>query len=475
MICNNPTMSAVGRYYVGRFSSESLFGFSAIISIFSIVVLLWMLGLSYLVFRADTSKPENRFMALLLVCEGLKASWIVADLFLYSSAWQGLWGTLWWAKINFFFAAHVISWLLYFSFPIYYRIESLSFLHRPELQRHAWYLAPTIGLLFWIYIAPQDGFRFENSAWMICTQAAVDQGALPSLQLWWGEITPAMMERAEALGPCGRTYDFHVVDEPTGLWTIALASPLISVFALLLLRSSMKQGKKLDNPDQKSVLTSRSLYIGFLGKVTGQMTYFATLLLVFPLLNGGEFVDFAQNSIWQFGSETTSRDRVMYFLWTFTLLFTPLAIAFEAMMFVHASLKDTVFGIDENLRKTFGTAVFTSSGVVLFILGCELMEGALNLPGVYGGLVIGVGVLVVRKPVLTFIDGFSTRLIPSGYSEQETAYLDAYIAAMEDRIVTTEERRLLEMLATSYSLDAERVQEIETAYDASLNLPSEEA
>ena len=89
------------------------------------------------------------------------------------------------------------------------------------------------------------------------------------------------------------------------------------------------------------------------------------------------------------------------------------------MMFVHASLKDTVFGIDENLRKTFGTALFTSAGVVLFIVGCELMESALNLPGVYGGLVIGVGVLVVRKPVLTFIDGFSTRLIPSGYSEQE--------------------------------------------------------
>ena len=164
----------------------------------------------------------------------------------------------------------------------------------------------------------------------------------------------------------------------------------------------------------------------------------------------------------------------MLFFWTFMILSGPLAIGFEAMMFVHASLKDTVFGIDENLRKTFGTAVFTSSGVILFIVGCELMEGALNLPGVYGGLVIGVGVLVVRKPVLTFIDGFSTRLIPSGYSEQETAYLNAYIAAMEDRIVTVEERRLLEMLATSYSLDAERVQEIETAYDASLNLSSEE-
>ena len=45
---------------------------------------------------------------------------------------------------------------------------------------------------------------------------------------------------------------------------------------------------------------------------------------------------------------------------------------------------------------------------------------------------------------------------------------------MEDRIVTVEERRLLEMLATSYSLDAARVEEIESTYDASLNLSSEE-
>ena len=467
-------MTSIGEYYTRRLSAEALFGFSTLISVFSIVVLLWMIGLSYLVVRANPGKTENRFMALLLICEGLKASWIVADVFLYGSTWQGLWDFLWPAKINLFFGAHVISWLLYLSFPIYYRIEFLSFLYNPKLQQHVWYLAPLIGLVTWLLISPLDGFRFQNSAWMICTQAAVEAGAHPTIQSWWGEITPAMIERAEALGPCSRAYDFHVVDEPSGLWAIALMSPVISVFALFLLRSSMRQGKRKENIDRKGVLTSRSLYIGFLGKVIGQMTYFATLLIVFPLLNGGEFVDFAQNSIWQFGSDTTSQDRMMYFLWTFTLLFTPLAIAFEAMMFVHASLKDTVYGIDENLRKTFRTAVFTSSGVVMFIVGCELMESALNLPGVYGGLVIGVAVLVVRKPVLGLIDGVSSQLIPSGYSEQETAYLNAYIAAMEDLIITPEERRLLDMLATSHSLDAKTVQEIEAVYNASLDLHSEE-
>ena len=116
-------MTSIGEYYARRLSADALFGFSTLISVFSIVVLLWMIGLSYLVVRANPGKTENRFMALLLICEGLKASWIVADVFLYGSTWEGLWDFLWPAKINLFFGAHVISWLLYLSFPIYYRID----------------------------------------------------------------------------------------------------------------------------------------------------------------------------------------------------------------------------------------------------------------------------------------------------------------------------------------------------------------
>ena len=155
-----------------------------------------------------------------------------------------------------------------------------------------------------------------------------------------------MIERAEAIGPCSRPYDFQVVDEPSGLWTIALTSPLISVFALLLLR---KQGEKLDPCRPRS----RFLSDGTDGPSCGQ------------------FVSRTPS-----GPAIPRREPIFSTRHRFH------------MMFVHASLKDTVFGIDENLRKTFGTALFTSAGVVLFIVGCELMEGALNLPGVYGGLVM---------------------------------------------------------------------------------------
>ena len=122
------------------------------------------------------------------------------------------------------------------------------------------------------------------------------------------------------------------------------------------------------------------------------------------------------------------------------------AIAFEAMMFVHATLKDTVFGIDNNLRKTFTTAVFTGIGVISFIVGSELMEGVIGY-GAAGGVFVGV-FLLARKPILVILDKASNRFIPSTHTPEETAYLEAYATAMEDLIITVE-RKLLDMMAST--------------------------
>ena len=129
-----------------------------------------------------------------------------------------------------------------------------------------------------------------------------------------------------------------------GLWAIALMSPLISIIALLFYRSSMKEHLKGENLDLKKGSTSRSLYIGFLGKVISNMIYFSTVILIIPLLNGGP-AGFVDASIWQWGENPDFITRLKYFVWTFGLIFVPLGMGFEALMFVHASLKDTVFGL----------------------------------------------------------------------------------------------------------------------------------
>ena len=460
-------MSSFFEYYSRGFQPESMFGFRLLISWTSGLVFLWMVGLAYLVLRANSKALENRFMAVLLVFEGIKATFILTDAIPYESHWEWLWDYLLFIKIDLFFMAHLTTLLLYLCIPVYYKIESLSFMYNEKIQKHVWYIAPIIGTILWFVVSMHPLFDLRQSAWLICTEA----GATPYLQEWFGGIPSTGEAALAAIGTCPAYLNIHISQEPIGLWGIALLSPLVSIGALLLYRTSMKENLDGENPDFKTGLTSRSLYIGFLGKVCMNMIYFSVVILIIPILNGGP-AGFVDASMWQWGENPTSITRLKYYIWTLGLLFVPLGMGFEALMFVHASLKDTVFGIDKTLRKTFSTAVFTGIGALMFITGSEAMENVLGF-GMAGGVFIGIGLLVLRKPIIGVIDGISGQLIPSEYSDNENKYLDAYITSMEDRIITDEERRLLVMLAQSYEIDDERVKYIEESYDASLGIEAE--
>lgn len=464
-------MASALEFYANSFDAEGFYGLRLIISWISVAVFIWLLSLSYLVWKADSKSTENRFMGVLLIIEGIKAGFLAPDIFPYDSQWEWLWDYLWVFKIEVFFYAHTAAILLYLCLPIYYRIDKLNFMFNPTLQKHAWYLAPLIGLAIWMSIRDVNGFYMANSAWLICSEAGVE----PTLQVWWGSIQPFMTDAVEQIGTCSGYYETHLVDDSTagGLWAIALASPLITLGALFFIRSSMKSEKAAGREGESSHLTSRSLYIGFLGKVSGTMLYFITLMVIIPLLNDGSMATFAQSTLWRYGEDASSLDRIKYLIWTLSLLMTPLAMGFEALMFVHAALNDSVFGIDQNLRKTFRTAMFTGIGALLFITATELMEQVLG-QGLLGGVAIGLAFLGLRGPVLSVIDGMSGRLIPSSYSIEENAYLSAYDTAMEDRIITAEERRLLKTLAKTYDLTDERVEQLEHEYDSMLEVLEEE-
>ena len=171
-------------------------------------------------------------------------------------------------------------------------------------------------------------------------------------------------------------------------------------------------------------------------------------------------------TIWRYGDPGFA-DRIKFYLWILGFAVTPIAIAFECMMFVHATLKDTVFGIDNNLRRTFRTAVFTGLGLVAFIIGSEAMESIVGY-GMAGGIVVGIALLLIRKPILTVLDKISSKFIPSTHTPEEASYLDAYATAMEDMIITVEERKLLNTIASTFGLSERIVKELEAEYDAAL-------
>ena len=128
-------MSELVDYYISAFSPQSLYGFYHIVAIFSMVVLVWMIGLAYLVLKANTNSVENRFMSILLFCEGIKASFLALEIIPYSSHWEGIWDILFPLKMEPFMFAQITSILLYLSFPIYYRVNFLKFLHTDTLKK----------------------------------------------------------------------------------------------------------------------------------------------------------------------------------------------------------------------------------------------------------------------------------------------------------------------------------------------------
>ena len=152
----------------------------------------------------------------------------------------------------------------------------------------------------------------------------------------------------------------------------------------------MKEYNNAENADSSKSLTSRSLYIGFLGKVIGTTLFFMMLFFISPMLNpikdgSNLFVD--SYTVQYMGA--TLQGKLFSYSMILNGYLLSLPIAFEAMMFVHAMMKDTVLGIDERLRKTFSTAMLTGVGAILFLIGSEAVEGLLPLPGVLGGVLLG--------------------------------------------------------------------------------------
>ena len=158
---------------------------------------------------------------------------------------------------------------------------------------------------------------------------------------------------------------------------------------------------------------------------------------------------------------------MLYFIWCFTLVITPAAIGFEALMFVHATLKDTVFGIDSNLRTTFTNTLFTGLGALSFVFVSEAMENVVGY-GMLGGVGIGAAIIFGRRPILGLIGAVSSRLIPEEYSPGELKYLEAYAKTIDDLLLTAREKELLATLAVAYEINEDRLAVIEKRYRESL-------
>ena len=456
-------MEDVGSYYIRMLTNIDLFrgetvGLSIIFAWLGLFAMVYLFILASLILRARPSAAENQFMFLLLIAEGFKVSFDWKFLYPFGPEIMPMVQyirVVWW-----FFL--ILSLLLYVSICAFYPVRFLRFMSRDGIRNNLYWGLPFLsGLIVALMLTQNGGIvgAFGGIGHVIC----LDANSIPQVTLYPGT--------KEIAASCFNIPEYHpyayFTTESTSLGTLLLFSQVF--FAMIALGFMKSAQRTLENEGAsiEKATEARALFIGFSGKVVFQGAMVAFMIFLSAKFGQINFADVAK----YIGNESVIG---IYMVGLYGFVLSILATAlFEGVMFTYAILKNEILGIDERLRKTFSTAVFASTGGILFLVASEIMESMIGI-GWVGGVLIGLPLIVLRKPIFSFINGFSNVIMPESFTSEEQKYLEVYEMAMDDSIITTKERRMLDFQAKSLNLDPSRVQHLESWFDSNTSTDEEE-
>lgn len=445
-------------YYIR--SLGSFLGYWHLLAIFSVLSGMFLLFLAYLILKANPKETKNRFMAFMLVSEALRC---FTSLLFWLYAWpEEFLSVLKPARVV-YYTMSLQLFFLYMIAATFYSEKKWAKQISGFFKLHGLYMLPIFCLstiLIVSYFLGGTSVSIGDISWIYCESVGPGQGstatgdALP--------FDPACPEEYESIYPLTFT---NVVIGP--LSRILLFLPLLgAIVATITLSRSTSRVKKEGG---KNLLGEvRSVRLGFIGKTVLQITTTIILLCLISILGGAPTL-----KINPFNPEIE--------LSTALLILPPLmptavvlAALFEGIIFTYAVIKNDMFGIDEQLRKTFTTTIFAGSGAILFLVSTELMESLFD-QGWIGGVFIGLLLISLRKPIISTLGSVSSRLIPESHTKEELGYLEMYYLAKKDKIITPNERSMLNLQAKAYGITEERKAYLEQWYDEMLELGNDNA
>ena len=101
----------------------------------------------------------------------------------------------------------------------------------------------------------------------------------------------------------------------------------------------------------------------------------------------------------------------------------------------------------------------------MLLIGTEMMENAIPGTGILGGIIIGVPLIALRKPIMRVFSNISTSLMPETHTQNELKYLEIYPIAMDDGIISSSERSMLNVQSEMFGIDGKRREYLENWYD----------
>ncbi len=430
-------------------------GVSMIHAILSFITMIFLFALGSMIIRARPDSSENRFMALMLFVEGLKT--IVAWYAIYPFGPEILPLVQYWRAI--YYTLAFLSILMYLSLSSFYPVKFLSFMTKDKIKNNLYWALPVIATVFMSSLIVSSGGIYETfngSQHVSCEAEGVDAVVTPS----------AGAEQYEAT--CLDAYEYVVVEQ-SSLGKLLLFAPTLAAFAALAFMRSAQKGLEHDETEEgsgKKATEARAIAIGFGGKA-----FFQGLMVVFMVYITIKFGTFNTVDLLTVG---VNEDLKFFFYGLYGFLFSVLfAGMFEGIMFTYAILKNEVLGIDERLRKTFSAAIFATMGAILLLVATEVAENYTGF-GTLGGIIIGLPLIVLRKPIYATINGFSSRLMPESFTKAEESYIEAYSMVMDDGVLTENERKLLSLQAKNLGLDSDRIEYLEEWYSNSQHSSDEE-
>ena len=433
-----------------EFSTSGVFALNHTVAIIGAITGLFVAGLSLLIFRSGSKDLKNQAIGMILFIEGFMA-FTLGFYWIYPFSLEGLQSVIWMRPLaGITGLTRMMMMVALVSFFI--ETDWARRIRRIFEWKRVWIL-PVISFLIILYPLFTHGVdgAIGDMAHIYCAESLA-QGV--GNTVFGSELgyTPVCPETFAA------TYPAIYVSTSTGKFTlpIVLITSLPLVFVAIFMARLARNPTRVD-ANGYNLDEIKALRTGFLVKIGFML---GALFLMIALAAG---FGLTSPDMTLFNPDTSDNTGVMALAigGPLALLMNILSTLFQGVIFTYAILKHEVMGIDERLRKGFTATTFAGFGALSLLIASEAMETVIPGGGLLGGLIVGVPLIALRRPILRIFSNLSSTLMPEAHTTQELQYLEVFAAANADGVINNKERTMLDLQAKAFGISATRQRYLE--------------
>jgi len=433
-----------------EFSTSGVFALNHTVAIIGAITGLFVAGLSLLIFRSGSKDLKNQAIGMILFIEGFMA-FTLGFYWIYPFSLEGLQSVIWMRPLaGITGLTRMMMMVALVSFFI--ETDWARRIRRIFEWKRVWIL-PVISFLIILYPLFTHGVdgAIGDMAHIYCAEPLA-QGV--GNTVFGSELgyTPVCPETFAA------TYPAIYVSTSTGKFTlpIVLITSLPLVFVAIFMARLARNPTRVD-ANGYNLDEIKALRTGFLVKIGFML---GALFLMIALAAG---FGLTSPDMTLFNPDTSDNTGVMALAigGPLALLMNILSTLFQGVIFTYAILKHEVMGIDERLRKGFTATTFAGFGALSLLIASETMETVIPGGGLLGGLIVGVPLIALRRPILRIFSNLSSTLMPEAHTTQELQYLEVFAAANADGVINNKERTMLDLQAKAFGISATRQRYLE--------------